>query len=134
MTIERLFSTKRNHRVGELKLSARSTLLASQQIEDFRLKNIGSWRASQPFGRSKTISRDSITSTTPYMCSRSCGTSSTALTFARVSSLRCLFQLDLPIKTVLNNMFATGHKNEMLDTGFARLVNDVLNRRPVDDR
>ena len=42
-------------------------------------------------------------------------------------------QFELPVEMVLDDaLVAPGDENEMFDAGFARLVDDVLNQRPVD--
>ena len=44
-------------------------------------------------------------------------------------------ELELPVEMVLDNSFiAAGDEDEMLDSGFARLVHHVLDDRPVDHR
>ena len=45
------------------------------------------------------------------------------------------FQLELAIKVIFDDAFvAAGHEDEMLDAGLARLVDDMLDERTVDDR
>src|SRR5207253_4777948 len=45
------------------------------------------------------------------------------------------FQLELAVEMVLDHaLVAAGDENEMLDAGLARLVDDVLDQRPVDHR
>jgi hypothetical protein len=47
---------------------------------------------------------------------------------------RCL-KFELTIKMILDDaLVAAGDKNEMLDSGFTRFVDGVLDQRPVDDR
>ena len=44
-------------------------------------------------------------------------------------------KLELPVKVVFDDPFvAAGHENEVFDSGLAGLVNDMLNKRPIDDR
>ena len=43
-------------------------------------------------------------------------------------------ELELHVEMVLDDrLVAAGHEDEMLDAGFARLVDDILDDRPVDD-
>src|SRR5262249_46058615 len=45
------------------------------------------------------------------------------------------FELELAVEMVLDDRFvAAGDKNEMLDTGLAGLVNDMMDQRPIDHR
>ena len=45
------------------------------------------------------------------------------------------FQLELAVEMVLDDaLVAAGDEDEMLDAGLARLVDDVLDQRPVDHR
>jgi hypothetical protein len=45
------------------------------------------------------------------------------------------FKLELPVKVIFNDPFvAAGHENEVFDSGLAGLVNDMLDKRPIDDR
>jgi hypothetical protein len=45
------------------------------------------------------------------------------------------FQLELPIEMILDDaLVAPGDEDEMLDAGFAGLVDNVLDQRPVDHR
>ena len=45
------------------------------------------------------------------------------------------FQLELAVEMILDDaLVAAGDEDEMLDAGLARLVDDVLDQRPVDDR
>jgi hypothetical protein len=44
-------------------------------------------------------------------------------------------KLELPVKVVFNDPFvAPGHENEVFDSGLTGLVNDMLNKRPIDNR
>ncbi len=44
-------------------------------------------------------------------------------------------QLELPVEMVFDDrLVAAGDEDEMLDAGLARLVDDMLDQRPVDDR
>ena len=44
-------------------------------------------------------------------------------------------ELDLDVEMVLDDrLVAAGDQDEMLDAGLARLVDDILDQRPVDDR
>src|SRR5262249_37836006 len=44
-------------------------------------------------------------------------------------------ELDLPVEMVLDHaLVAAGHENEMLDPGFSRFVDDMLNDGAVNDR
>ena len=44
------------------------------------------------------------------------------------------FQFKLAVEVVLDDAFvAAGDENEMLDAGFLRLVDDVLDQRTIDD-
>ena len=46
-----------------------------------------------------------------------------------------VLELELAVEMVLDDAFvAAGDKNEMLDAGRSRLIDDVLDQRPVDDR
>ena len=46
-----------------------------------------------------------------------------------------LLELELPVEMVLDDaLVAAGDEDEMLDAGRARLVDDVLDQRPVDHR
>src|SRR5262245_19317879 len=46
-----------------------------------------------------------------------------------------VFELELAVEMVLDDsLVAAGDEDEMLDAGLARLVDHVLNQRPVDDR
>ena len=45
------------------------------------------------------------------------------------------FQFELAVEMILDDAFvAAGDEDEMFDAGFARLVDHVLDERPVDDR
>ena len=45
------------------------------------------------------------------------------------------FQLELAVEMIFDDaLVAAGDEDEMLDAGLARLVDDVLDERPVDDR
>ena len=45
------------------------------------------------------------------------------------------FQFELPVEMILDNPFVPpGDEYEMLDAGFARLVDDMLDQRPVNHR
>ncbi len=45
------------------------------------------------------------------------------------------FQFELAVEVILDDAFvAAGDEDEMLDAGLARLVDDVLDQRPVDHR
>ena len=45
------------------------------------------------------------------------------------------FQLELPVEMIFDDaLVAAGDEDEMLDAGLARLVDDMLNQRPVDHR
>ena len=46
-----------------------------------------------------------------------------------------MLELELLVEVVLDDaLVATGDEDEVLDPGFARLVDRVLDQRPVDDR
>src|SRR6516165_2539264 len=45
------------------------------------------------------------------------------------------FELELAVEMILDDRFvATGDENEMLDSGLAGFVNNMLNQRPIDHR
>jgi len=45
------------------------------------------------------------------------------------------FKFELPVEMIFDNaLVAPGDENEVLDAGLARLVDDVLDQRPVDHR
>ena len=45
------------------------------------------------------------------------------------------FEFELAVEMVLDHRFvATGHKDEMFDAGFPRLIHDMLDQRAVYDR
>ncbi len=46
-----------------------------------------------------------------------------------------IVELELDIEMVFDDrLVAAGHEDEMLDAGLARLIDHILNDRPVDDR
>ena len=58
------------------------------------------------------------------------------LQFRRLAALdQGHFELELAVEMVLDDaLVAAGDEDEMLDAGLARLVDHVLDQRPVDDR
>ena len=49
--------------------------------------------------------------------------------------LEGVFELELPVEMVFDDaLVAAGDEDEMLDAGFPRLVDRILDQRPVDDR
>ena len=48
---------------------------------------------------------------------------------------QCVLEFELPVEVILDHaLVAAGDEDEMLDAGLARLVNDVLDQRPIEHR
>jgi hypothetical protein len=55
--------------------------------------------------------------------------------FLPLATAKRSLQFDLAVEVILDDvLIAPCDKDEMLDTGFARFVDDILNERPVNDR